>query len=144
MYIDTDAAHLTTRRAREHFASLPSNKIVVRISSGSPYFSLYNCHISSACKLGEYLYICSGRTHSGRIKGWDDKGGHKGRWICNKFIAVVKIPKVTKESGLTYAIKTAQKKEKGFLVRNNAPRRESGGWVSYPADRDKSVSCFTE
>lgn len=144
MNIDTDVAHLwpLLQGSTSPLCSAIKHWLY-RISPTSLYFSLYNGVTFPLPPSWVNTYISAqAESHSGRIKGLDDKGGHEGRWICNRFIAVVKIPKVTKESALTYAIKTA-KKEKRFLVRNNAPRRESGGRVSYPPDRDKSVSCFT-
>ena len=46
-----------------------------------------------------------GEGNSVKIKSLDDKGGHEERLICNRFIAVVKILKVTQKSALTHAVK---------------------------------------
>lgn len=43
----------------------------------------------------------------------DDKRGHERRWICNGFIAVVKILKVSEKSALTRPVKIEKKKKNG-------------------------------
>lgn len=89
-----------------------------------------------------------GERHSVKIKGLDDKGGQEEWWICNGFIAVVKILKVSKKSTLTHAVKKKkylkQKKcWKAFSL--EIPKRRGRGWaLVYLPERDKSISCLTE
>ena len=75
-----------------------------------PIFLLIQlCHISPWL----WAYIpARGGQQSVKIKGSDDKGGHEDRWICNRFIAVVKNLKVSKESAVKHLLKKNVKKNK--------------------------------
>lgn len=66
------------------------------------FFLIQLCHISP--RLRAYIPARGGQQ-SVKIKGSDDKGGHEDRWICNRFIAVVKNIKVSKESAVTHLLK---------------------------------------
>lgn len=86
-----------------------------------PIFLLIQlCHISPW--LQAYIPTWGGQQ-SVKIKGLDDRGGHEDKWICNRFIAVVKNLKVSKQSALTHLLKNLLE---NLLRGNNVQWREEG------------------
>lgn len=138
--------HIYDLSSKRALPSLFANKTLVIGSSQQPHISPYTTvsHFPLPPSCMNTYISALGERHSVKIKGLDDKGRHEERWICNKFIAVVKILKVSKKSALTRCGRKKKKMLESLLIGKNAQRRRRGWALVYLPGWDKSISCLSE